>query len=197
MEFGLARTLGLAASLLLLLGLLFPLLWVLGATLLLVSLHFFSRHYGNPSIFRDYLYSLLALVAAFVLLAIGLFLGLASFLLSLPFLAAGNPRGVIASLGFLFLPVLLFFLLLLLALGFYYGALKNMARSSGRGLFSLSGSLALAGGLLILLGLPLSLVILGLLLIPLGYLLLAASYIALTFAFLGLGEPSAQPAAPA
>ncbi|MCX8166032.1 MAG: DUF996 domain-containing protein [Acidilobaceae archaeon] len=173
-------------------------MWVLGATLLLVSLHFFSRHYGNPSIFRDYLYSLLALVAAFVLLAIGLFLGLASFLLSLPFLAAGNPRGVIASLGFLFLPVLLFFLLLLpLGFYYYYGALKNMARSSGRGLFSLSGSLALAGGLLILLGLPLSLVILGLLLIPLGYLLLAASYIALTFAFLGLGEPSAQPAAPA
>ncbi|MCX8196614.1 MAG: DUF996 domain-containing protein [Acidilobaceae archaeon] len=196
-DFGLARAIGLAASLLLVVGLLVPLLWVIGAALLLISLHLLSRHYGNPSILRNYLYSLLALVAAFVLLVIGFLLGLVSLLLSLPLLAAGNPFGVLAGLGFLLLPIFLFLLLLLLMLGFYYRAMEEMARSSGERLFGLSGLLALAGGLLVLLGLPLSIVLVGLLLVLLGYLVLAASYIALTFAFLRLREPSAQPAAPA
>lgn len=207
MDFGLARLLGMAGAALFLLGLL-PLLGILGIVgviLLLLSLYYFSKYYSNPSIFWNYVYSIVLGIVAVIAIPI-------IFLVLMGLLAAAAPgmeappdlsnpeeihklgilmlgAGILYFVLFVF-AALLWGLLLLASLFFYYRSLSAISVSSGVGLFRFAGLSAVGGAVAIVIGAILAIILIGFLFMFLGALAIAVNYILLIAAFYLLKEPA-------
>ncbi|MCS7107550.1 MAG: DUF996 domain-containing protein [Acidilobaceae archaeon] len=194
LEFGTAKVLGAVGALLFLLGFFFPLLSIVGVILVLISLYYFSKLYGNPYIFTNYVYSVVLFIVASVLVVFGFVGGFVPFLFLLdPLRGEGEVDVGLLGLGVIALAVLLYALLFLGSMFFYYRALVSMAASSQVRLFSYAGLSGIVGGGLLFAGILLLIIVIGALFMFLGYLALIASAALLLVAFLQLKEPQPSP----
>jgi uncharacterized membrane protein len=202
-DFDTGRTLGLAGSILVLVAIVFSfiigplgfLLQLVGLILILVSLHAFSNIYGERSIFRDALLSVLIgyglpLVALIILLILFGF----TILTARPI-----PPGRIEDLfgaqiaGALVALIVIMFLVLPIALVvaayLWYRALNTLYLRSGEKLFRWAGLSYLAFAVSLIVGAVTAVILVGLLVILVGVLLGLASWVLLVIAFYEVKPP--------
>jgi uncharacterized membrane protein len=215
-DFDTGRTLGLAGSILVLVAIIFSfiidplgfLLQLVGLILILVSLHTFSNIYGERSIFRDallsvvigYGVSLAALILLFILLIP------AGFTIVTARPIPPGPPGRIEDLfgaqiaGALVALIVIMFLVLLIAFVvsayLWYRALNTLYLRSGEKLFRWAGLSYLAFAVSLIVGVVTAIILVGLLVILVGVLLGLASWVFLAIAFYEVKPPQPTIEAP-
>ncbi|MFZ8794038.1 MAG: DUF996 domain-containing protein [Acidilobaceae archaeon] len=202
-DFDTGRTLGLAGSILVLVAIIFSfiidplgfLLQLVGLILILVSLHAFSNIYGERSIFRDALLSVLigyglSLVASIILLILFGF----TILTTRPILpgriedlfGAQIEGELVALIVIMFLALLIAFVV---SAYLWYRALNTLYLRSGEKLFRWAGLSYLAFAVSLIVGLVTAVILVGLLVILVGILLGLASWVLLAIAFYNVKPP--------
>jgi len=219
-DFDTGRTLGLAGSILVLvavifsfiIGLLGSLLQLVGLILILVSLHAFSNIYGERSIFRDALLSVLIgyglpLVALIILLIL-----LGFTILTARPIPPGPPGGLEdlfgaqiagALVALIVIMFLVFLIALVVAAYLWYRALNTLYLRSGEKLFRWAGLsylafaasliagvvLAIVGAITLVILIGILILLLGALIVILGVLSGLASWVILAIAFYQVKPP--------
>jgi uncharacterized membrane protein len=205
-DFDTGRTLGLAGSILVLVAIIFSfiigplgfLLQLVGLILILVSLHAFSNIYGERSIFRDALLSVL-IGYGLPLVALIIFLILFGFTILTARPIPPGPPGRIEDFfgaqiaGALVALIVIMFLALLIALVvsayLWYRALNTLYLRSGEKLFRWAGLSYLAFAVSLIVGVVTAVILVGLLVILVGVLLGLASWVLLVIAFYEVKPP--------
>jgi uncharacterized membrane protein len=208
-DFDTGRTLGLVGSILVLVAIIFSfvigplgfLLQLVGLILILVSLHTFSNIYGERSIFRDALLSVLIgyglpLIASIILLILLIPVGF-TVVIARP-IPPGPPDRIedffgVQIAGALVVLVLIMVLVLLIALVvaayLWYRALNTLYLRSGEKLFRWAGLSYLAFAVSLIVGIVTAVILVGLLVILVGVLLGLASWVLLAIAFYEVKPP--------
>ncbi len=205
-DFDRGRTLGLAGSILVLVATIFwfiigPLgflLQLVGLILILVSLHAFSNIYGERSIFRDALLSVVigygVSLAALILLFILLIPAGFTIVTARPIPPGrvedffGAP--IAASLIlWAFIAILAVLVALVVSAYLWYRALNTLYLRSGEKLFRWAGLAYLAFAVSLVVGVVTAVIVVGLLVILVGVLLGLASWVLLVIAFYKVKPP--------